>query len=70
MHRFNILDLRLNRFISKINKVMNSGIHASLYSNCHHQLVKGPFDITCRQNGFNREAVPNNRDMNDQVNFQ
>ena len=49
---------------------MNSGIHASLYSNCHHQLVKGPFDITCRQNGFNREAVPNNRDMNDQVNFQ
>ena len=55
MHRFNILDLRLNRFISKTNKVMNSGIHASLCSNCHHQLVKGPFDITCRQNGFNRK---------------
>ena len=58
---------------------MNSGLHTSLYPHCYHQLVFASFDLKVfisllmkghfkrAIDGFNREAILNNRDANDQV---
>ena len=32
-------------FISRPSMVVNSGVHSSLYANCHHQTVFAKFDL-------------------------
>ena len=32
-------------FTSQRNKIMDSGVHSSLHSNCHHQIIYAKFDL-------------------------
>ena len=32
-------------FISQPNMIMDSGVHPSLHSNCHHQIIYAKFDL-------------------------
>ena len=32
-------------FTSQLNMIMDSGVHTSLHSNCHHQIIYAKFDL-------------------------